>query len=256
MYYKMLAHPDIADADLSTLERCTVGGQTMPVTRLEAVASRFGCPFLELWGMTELAGPAASHSPWWPAPYGSVALSFPGTEMRVAAPSDGRRTALAGELGELLVRGPLVMRGYWRNPAATGKAIDAEGWLATGDIARRDADGYVSIIDRKSDMILTAGYNVYPAELEQVIAMHPGIGTVAVAGFPDDEKGEMAHAFIVLSLGTVADEAALLAHCRHHLAAYKVPRAFHFVADLPMTSTGKIRRRGLQVPVPTHPANV
>lgn len=238
MYYQMLAHPDLATADLTSLTRCTVGGQTMPVAKLDAVAERFGCPILELWGMTEVGGPATSHSPWWPARHGSIGLPFPGVEVRVAARE-------ADEAGELMVRGPLVMRGYWKDPAATAEALDGEGWLATGDVARLDGDGYLFILDRKKDMILTAGYNVYPAELEQAIAGHEAVAMVAVTGRPDEQKGEVAEAYIVLHRGAEPDEAAILAHCREHLAAYKIPRAVHFVEDLPRTGTGKIMRRAL-----------
>ncbi len=245
MYYQMLAHPGIAGADLASLRRCTVGGQTMPLAKIEAAAARFGCPMLELWGMTEVAGPATSHSPYWPPRYGSIGLPFPGVDVRAAHADDAQRDAASGEAGELMVRGPLVTRRYWNNPAATALAI-TQGWLATGDIGRIDEDGYIWIVDRKKDMILTAGYNVYPAEVETVIAMLPAVSMVAVVGEPDEEKGEIAHAFIVLHRGAALGEAEILAHCRHHLASYKVPRRLHLVDDLPKTSTGKIMRRALR----------
>ncbi|HEX7781269.1 MAG TPA: AMP-binding protein [Sphingobium sp.] len=248
MYYQMLAHPAINFTDFSSLTRCTVGGQSMPTAKLDEVSARFGCPLLELWGMTELAGPATSHSPYWPARYGSIGLPFPGTEVRLYDLEHPGRDAAPGAHGELAVRGPLVTRGYWNRPEATDEALDPEGWLATGDIATRDADGYLFIVDRKKDMILTAGYNVYPAELEQVLAAHADVGMVAVAGFPDDEKGELAHAFIVLRDGATVTAEMLIAHCRGHLAAYKVPRAIHFVDDLPRTGSGKIMRRALTPP--------
>ena len=246
MYYQMLAHPAINDADLSTLTRCTVGGQSMPTAKIDAVVKRFGCPLLELWGMTELAGPAVSHSPYWPARHGSIGLPFPGTEVRLADLEHADQDAPDGAAGELMVRGPLVTQGYWNRPEATRSAIDDKGWFATGDIARRDRDGYLFIVDRKKDMILTAGYNVYPAELEQVIASHADVSMVAVSGIPDEEKGELAHAFVVLRSGATLTQDELIAYCRKHLAAYKVPRAVHFVADLPRTSSGKIMRRALR----------
>ncbi|PWR21681.1 AMP-binding protein [Zavarzinia compransoris] len=246
MYYQMLAHPDIAAAALGSLTRCTVGGQTMPTAKIEAVVSRFGCPLLELWGMTEVAGPAVTHSPYWPPRLGSIGLPVPGVEARIADLADPARDAGPGQAGELVVRGPLVTQGYWNNPAATAETIDPAGWLATGDIARMDEDGYIFIVDRKKDLIITAGYNVYPAELEQVIAMHPAVAMVAVAGVPDADKGEIAQAFVVRHSGAALDEAELLLHCRHHLAAYKIPRRIAFVSDLPKTSTGKILRRSLR----------
>ena len=246
MYYQMLADPGIGAAKLSSLTRCTVGGQTMPTAKIDAVVERFGCPLLELWGMTEVAGPAVTHSPYWAPRPGSIGLPVPGLEARIADLADPTRDAAPGDSGELMVRGKPVMQGYWKNPQATAEVIDKDGWLATGDIARQESDGYLFIVDRKKDLIITAGYNIYPAELEQVIAMHPAVAMVAVAGIADDEKGELAHAFVVLHSGGRLDQAELLAHCRQHLAAYKVPRLITFVDDLPKSSTGKILRRALR----------
>lgn len=246
MYYQMLAHPDIVAADLRSLTRCTVGGQTMPTAKIEAVVARFGCPLLELWGMTEVAGPAITHSPYWSPRHGSIGLPVPGVEVRIADLEDSSQNAATGTAGELMVRGPLVMRGYWNNPEATAATIDADGWLASGDIASAEADGFLSIVDRKKDLIITAGYNIYPAELEQVIAMHPAVAMVAVAGVADEERGEIAKAFVVRHANASLEEAELLAHCRKHLASYKVPRLIAFTEDLPKNSTGKILRRALR----------
>lgn len=243
MYYQLLAHPDCEAADLSSLTRCTVGGQTMPTAKIEAVVERFGCPLLELWGMTEVGGPATTHSPYWAPRPGSIGMPFPGTEARIAQIDDPSSDAPIGVPGELMVRGAQVTAGYWNNAGVTAEAIDADGWLATGDIGRRDEDGYYYIVDRKKDLIITAGYNVYPAELEQVVAMHPAVAMVAVAAVNDAEKGELAYAFVVRHADASVDEAEIVAHCRQHLAAYKVPRRVLFVDDLPKTSTGKILRR-------------
>jgi long-chain acyl-CoA synthetase len=144
----------------------------------------------------------------------------------------------------LLVRGPVVMDGYHRNAVATAEVM-TDGWLRTGDIATRDDDGFYFIVDRAKDMILTAGYNIYPAELERVLAEHDAVSLVAVAGIPDSLKGETPCAWVVLKSGQQADEQALLMHCREKLAAYKVPRRIVFTNDLPRTSTGKILRRAL-----------
>ena len=254
MYYQLLARPEVRIAGLSSLRRCTVGGQTMPVASLQEVVDTFGCPVLELWGMTEVAGPALTHSPYWPPRLGSIGLPFPGTEARIVGLS-GEGPLPAGDIGELQVRGPLVMQGYWRDPAATAEAIDPDGWLSTGDIARRDDEGYVFIVDRRKDMILTAGYNVYPAELEQVIASHASVSMVAVGATPDREKGEIATAYVVKRSGATVTADELDAHCRAQLAAYKTPRRFVFVDDLPKTSTGKIMRRALRdaFPEPSTP---
>ena len=246
MYYQMLAHPDIATADFGHLTRCTVGGQTMPLAKIEAVVERFGCPLCELWGMTEVAGPAITHSPYWPPRPGSIGLPMPGFEVRIADLDDPAKSAPSGMPGELMVRGTMVTKGYWRNEKATAATIDQDGWLGSGDIAQMDDDGYIFVVDRKKDMIITAGYNIYPAELEQVIAMHQDVAMVAVAGIADEEKGELAQAFVVLHRGATLTEDGLLAHCRLHLASYKVPRRVFFVDDLPKTSTGKILRRSLR----------
>ena len=256
MYYQMLAHPSITATDFSTLTRCTVGGQTIPTAKIEEAVNRFGCPILELWGMTEVAGPAASHSPYWPAVHGSIGVPFPTMEARINDLDDPNGEAPPGVPGELSVRGSLVMNGYWRNPAATAAVLDEHGWLATGDVAERDLQGYLRIVDRRKDLIITAGYNIYPAELEQALALHPAIAMAAVAAVEDPEKGELAKAFIVLRPDAVCDEAELREHCRRHLASYKVPRLFAFVDDLPKTSTGKIMRRALRkAALPSAPAN-
>ncbi|MEQ8743674.1 AMP-binding protein [Parasphingorhabdus sp.] len=235
--YAYLLNEDLEAHDLSSLRLCTVGGQTMPVATMEAVERRFNCPLIELWGMTELAGLGTTH-PWMgPRKLGSIGTSLPFCEARVEGGDPGP--------GELLLRGPVVMEGYWANEEATRETIRADGWLRTGDIATRDEDGFIFIVDRAKDMILTAGFNVYPAELERVIAMHEGVSLVAVAGLPDPVKGEIAAAWIVLKPGKTITEAEISAHCRERLAAYKQPRRFHFVDDLPRTSTGKIMRRAL-----------
>ena len=246
MYMYMLALPDIEGFDLSGLSRCTVGGQTMPVAKMREVEQRFGCPLLELWGMTEVAGCGTTHPFYAGSRLGSIGIGLPGVECRIAAADDARRTVASAGVGELLVRGPIVMKGYYGNEAATREAIEPDGWLHTGDLARMDEEGYISIVDRKKDMILTAGYNVYPAEIERVIAAHPAVAMVAVGGIPDPLKGEIAKAYVVLKPGSSVSADEIVSHCRGDLAAYKVPRAVAFVADLPKTSTGKIMRRALK----------
>jgi long-chain acyl-CoA synthetase len=145
-----------------------------------------------------------------------------------------------------MVRGPLVMQGYYGNQAATRETIEPDGWLHTGDVAVADPAGYFRIVDRRKDMIITAGYNVYPAEIERVLAAHPAVAMVAVGPTSDEMKGELARAYVVLRPGATAGEAELIEYCRPQLAAYKLPRSVRFVADLPKTSTGKIMRRELR----------
>jgi long-chain acyl-CoA synthetase len=246
MYMYMLNAATLSRSSLGSLTRCTVGGQTMPVSKMEEVEARFGCPLLELWGMTEIAGVGTVHPFYGENRLGSIGIPLPFVECRIADVTDASKTMTDGEDGELMVRGPIVMQGYFGNERATRETIEVDGWLHSGDIARKDSDGYYFIVDRKKDMIITAGYNVYPAEIERVVAAHTAVALVAVGSKPDELKGEVAKAYVVLKTGAAADEASILAHCRKHLAAYKVPRAVQFVADVPKTSSGKIMRRELR----------
>ena len=245
MYMYLLKSPELEKHDLSSLTRCTVGGQTMPSAKMREVEERFGCPLIELWGMTEIAGLGTTHPVYCDNRHGSIGVPLPRVQCRIADVDDAHQTGISGEVGELLVRGPIVMDGYYGNPQATKAVLEPDGWLHTGDLARMDEDGYIYVVDRKKDMILTAGYNIYPAELERVIAAHPAVAMVAVGSRPDELKGETARAYIVRRDGAPLDEDEILSYCREHLAAYKVPRSVKFVSDLPKTSTGKVMRRML-----------
>jgi long-chain acyl-CoA synthetase len=245
MYAMMLSHADLDAASLTTITRSTVGGQTIALATIEAWQAKTGAPLLELWGMTELAGLGTTH--WHdqaPVP-GSIGVALPDVELRIADLEDVTRDAPTGEPGELMARGPLVMIEYFGNPEATAKAIEPDGWMHTGDVAYVDDGGHFFIVDRRKDMIITAGYNIYPAEIERVLAAHPSVALVAVGPVPDAVKGELARAYVVLRDGAEATESELIDFCRDHLAAYKLPRSVVFVAALPQTSTGKIMRREL-----------
>ena len=246
MYMFMLNHPELDSYDLSSLRCCTVGGQTMPKPKMEEVEQRFGCPLIELWGMTELGGLGTTFASNGPVKHGSIGVALPYIEARIADTEDASKTLPAGEVGELMIKGGIVMQGYYGNEQATRDTIEADGWLHTGDVASMDEDGCVFIVDRKKDMILTAGFNVYPAEIERVVAGHPAVALVAVGSIPDEDKGELAKAYIVPKTGTDPDSDDIIRYCREHLAAYKVPRAVQFVDDLPKTSTGKVMRRELK----------
>ncbi|MEU6587568.1 AMP-binding protein [Nocardia sp. NPDC046763] len=245
MFSMMLAHERIHQTDLSSLTRSTVGGQTMPIAKIEEWERRSGAPLLELWGMTELAGFGTTHSVFAPNIHGSIGVAFPGTDVRVADPEDLRRPLAPGEVGELMIRGPIVMLGYFGNETATKEAIEPDGWLHTGDVAYATDDGHFFVVDRRKDLIITGGYNVYPAEIERVVAAHPAVAMVAVGGIPDPVKGELARACVVLRPGRNVTEQEIIDYCRDHLAPYKLPRAVLFVDDLPKTSSGKIMRREL-----------
>lgn len=245
MYMYMLASPDLEDRELSSLTRCTVGGQTMPTAKMREVEERFGCPLIELWGMTELAGAGTTFPLYGERKLGSIGIAMPYCEARIADGQDAAKTMPRGEVGELMMRGPIVMQGYWGNAQATREAIEPDGWLHTGDLASMDDDGAIFIVDRKKDMINSSGFKVFPAEIERVVGAHPSVALVAVGGVPDALKGEIAKAYVVLKPGAVEDADGIIALCRRELAAYKVPRAIQFVRDLPTTSNGKIMRRRL-----------
>jgi long-chain acyl-CoA synthetase len=159
---------------------------------------------------------------------------------------DAKKELSPGERGELMFRGPQVMMGYYGNEEGTNETIEPDGWLHTGDIATMDDDGFFTIVDRKKDMILTAGFNVYPAEIERVLCMHPAVALAVVGSLPDEVKGELAKAYVLIKPGAAATREALIGFCREHMAAYKVPRAIQFVSKVPMTSSGKIMRRLLK----------
>lgn len=245
MYMFLLNSPALKNSDLSSLMRCYVGGQTMPVATMEAVEAAFKVPLIELWGMTEIAGLGSTHPLYGSNKHGSIGCALPYCELRIADVDDATKTMPRGEVGELMVRGPIVMMGYYNDAEKTREALEPDGWLHTGDLGTMDRDGCVSIVDRKKDMILTAGYNVYPAEIERVLAAHPAVALAAVGKLADPIKGEIAKAYIVLKTDMVSTEDEIIAFCRKTLAAYKCPRKVQFVSDVPKTSTGKIMRREL-----------
>ncbi len=242
-YYYLLAHPKFDSYDLSSLTRCTVGGQTLPAAKSIEFTERTGVPVLEMWGMTELSGGGTVNPALGTNKPGTIGLALPGNMARVVDMNDPDRELPVGEPGEFMFKGPIVMQGYYGNPEATAETIRPDGWMHTGDVVTVDEDGYFTIVDRKKDIILTAGYNIYPAELERVLCMHPSVALAAVCGVDDDAKGEIAKAYVMLKPGMEAGGRALVDHCRGHLAAYKVPRAVQFVDSVPITSSGKIMRR-------------
>lgn len=246
MYLMLMKHPGIGSADLSTLRLCTVGGQTIATEAMRSIEQRFGCPLIELWGMTEIAGLGTTHSYLAENRHGSIGVALPGCQTMIVSTDDPKRPMPPNEPGELMFRGPVVMIGYANNEQATRETIEPDGWLHTGDVAYQDQEGYVFIVDRKKDMIISGGYNIYPAELERVAMMLPEVAMVAIGRIGDEIKGELPKAYVVLKPGAKLDEQTFLAHMRKYLAPYKVPRAVKFVADLPKTSTGKILRRKLQ----------
>ncbi len=245
MYSMMLASPALNAAELGSLRVCTVGGQTIATSTIARWQERSGVPLLELWGMTEVAGLGTTHALYAPSVPGSIGVALPGISVRVADLEDTAADAPIGVPGELMVRGPIVMMGYYNNPSETAATIEPDGWLHTGDIAYVDATGHFFVVDRRKDLIITAGYNVYPAEIERVIAAHPDVAMVGVGPIVDETKGELACAYVVRREGSQIGAQELIAFTRDKLAAYKRPRRVVFVTSLPATSSGKIMRRKL-----------
>ncbi len=243
LFNALLNNADFAKLDFSTL-RMTLGGG-MAVQR--AVAERWkevtGVPLIEAYGLTETS-PAATMNPLDLTEYnGAIGLPIPSTDA-VLRDEEGRDVPL-GQPGELCIKGPQVMAGYWQRPDETAKVLDADGWLATGDIGVMDDRGFVRIVDRKKDMILVSGFNVYPNEVESVVVTHPGVLECAAIGVPDAKSGEAVKLFVVRKDPGLTAE-TLLAHCRTQLTGYKCPREVEFRADLPKSNVGKILRRELR----------
>jgi long-chain acyl-CoA synthetase len=246
MYAAMLAHPDRDSFDVSTLRLCVSGGGAMPLEVMRGFEEAFGCPILEGYGLSETSPVASFNHPHMERKPGSIGTPIEGVEMRVV---DGDRNLVPqGEVGEVAIRGHNIMKGYWRKPEATADAIDADGWFYTGDMARVDEDGYFYIVDRKKDMIIRGGYNVYPREIEEVIYEHSAVHEAAVIGIPHPELGEEVGAVIALNEGAEVTTEEIRAYVKGQVAAYKYPRRVWFVDELPKGPTGKILKREIEIP--------
>jgi len=219
------------------------GGAPLPGEVMRRFEARFGVPVLEGYGLSETSPVATFNRVDRPRKASSVGQPVWGVEISIAG-EDGTE-APSGAAGEILVRGHNVMKGYFGRPDATAEAIDQDGWFRTGDIGRCDADGYLYIVDRKKDMIIRGGFNVYPRELEEVLLTHPAVRMAAVVGVPDSKYGEEVKAFIVLTPGASVTEQQIISWCRMTMAAYKYPRMVEFTDGLPMTATGKVLKRAL-----------
>lgn len=244
LFNGMLNHPDFASIDFSPL-KITVGGG-MAVQR--AVAERWqqvtGCQLTEGYGMTE-SSPVITCNPVTPAMrLGTIGMPAPSTDVRIVDDAGHPINSSADNPGEIQARGPQVMKGYWQRPEATAETIK-DGWLCTGDMGFMHPDGFFQIVDRKKDMILVSGFNVYPNEIEDVLAMHPKVLESAALGIPDEKSGEVVKVFVVKKDPSLTEE-EIIAHCRVNLTGYKVPKAVEFRTELPKTNVGKILRRELR----------
>jgi long-chain acyl-CoA synthetase len=246
MYSAILNVPNRGDYDTSTLKVCASGGAALPVELMRGFEAEFGCKILEGYGLSETSPIASFNHPDRERKAGSIGTPIAGVEMKVV--DDDGESLATGEVGEILIRGHNVMKGYWRNPDATAAAVDADGWFRTGDMAVVDEDGYFFIVDRKKDMIIRGGYNVYPREIEEVLYEHPAVREAAVVGVPHPELGEEIGAAVALREGAEATAEELRDFVRERVAAYKYPRQVWFVDDLPKGPTGKILKREIELP--------
>ncbi|HXO24470.1 MAG TPA: long-chain fatty acid--CoA ligase [Streptosporangiaceae bacterium] len=246
MYAAMLHLPDADPAQAATLKLCASGGAAMPVEILRGFESRFGCVILEGYGLSETSPVASFNHPDEVRKAGSIGTPIEGVEMRLI--DDDWNTVPDDTIGEIAIRGHNVMKGYWNKPEATAEVMSADGWFRTGDMARVDADGYYFIVDRKKDLIIRGGYNVYPREIEEVLHEHPAVAEVAVIGIPDANLGEEVGAAVALKPGASATPDELRAFARDRVAAYKYPRQVWLVDALPKGPTGKILRREVHPP--------
>ncbi len=244
MYLALGRHVGGPPEPFATVRRCISGGAPMPVEVLKDFEERSGVPVLEGYGLSETSPVAAQNRVSRRRKAGSIGVPLDGVDFRLVDAAD-RVISEVDVPGEIQIRGPIIMKGYWRRPDETAASI-VDGWFRTGDIARRDADGDYFVVDRKKDLILRGGMNVYPREVEEVLYSHPAIAEVAVVGVPDQRLGEEVSAVAVLRHGTEATAEELLAFCQQRLARYKCPKRIRFVTELPRGPTGKVVRRLLQ----------
>jgi long-chain acyl-CoA synthetase len=246
MYHAML---NVADrsADTSSLRVCVTGGSAMPGEVMKQFEQAFDCIILEGYGLSETSPVASFNHPDRERKAGSIGTPIEGVEMKLV--DDDGADVEQGGVGEIVIRGHNVMRGYWGRADATAEVM-RDGWFATGDMATMDEDGYFFIVDRKKDMIIRGGYNVYPREIEEVLYEHPAVSEVAVVGVPDDALGEEVAAAVVLKSGAEASADDLRAYAKERVAAYKYPRQIWFSDGLPKGPTGKILKREIKAPEP------
>jgi long-chain acyl-CoA synthetase len=243
MFSYLLKEPEIHSGDFKALRLNVSSGASLPIEVLSEYEKRFDTVIQEVYGITESTGEAA-YNPIEKRKPGSIGIPHSGLELKIA--NEKGEIVKTSEVGEIVIRGKSIMKGYWKKEAATREVLSEDGWYRTGDLARMDEDGYLYIVGRSKEMIITSGFNIYPRELEEVLYQHPDIHEAAVIGIPDKIKGELACAFIVLHEGKKVEEEDLRFFCQERLANYKVPRMFRFVDSLPKTGTGKISKKMLR----------
>jgi long-chain acyl-CoA synthetase len=244
MYFALLHYPEADRYNISSLRYCVTGGAPMPVEVLHSFDRKYGVNVLEGYGLSETSPAASFNRLDRPRKPGSIGIALPGVELRLV---DETGKVIDEPLvpGEICIRGPCVMKGYYKRPEATVESI-TNGWFKSGDVAHRDADGFYFIVDRKKDMIIRGGFNVYPREIEEVLYAHPAVVEAAVIGVPHERHGEEIKAVLVAKPGATIDADEIVAYCKERLAAYKYPRLVEVRESLPKTATGKILKRALR----------
>lgn len=242
MFNFLYQYPDVDPKELSSLRLCISGGSAMPVAILKAFEQKFNVFISEGYGLSE-ASPVTCFNPLdRPRKAGSIGTSIIHVENKVV--DELGEEVPVGQVGELIVRGPNVMKGYYKLPEETAATLK-DGWLYTGDLAKMDEEGYFFIVDRKKELIIVGGFNVYPREVEEVLFNHPDIIEAATIGVPDPNQGEVVHCFVVTKNADLSED-DIIAYCAEHLAKYKVPKQIEFLSELPKNTTGKILRRSLK----------
>ncbi|MBC7264302.1 MAG: long-chain fatty acid--CoA ligase [Chloroflexi bacterium] len=242
MYVALNNHPETPKYNLRSIRACISGAAGLPVEVQTKFQELTGARLVEGYGLTE-ASPVTHANPiYGENRIGTIGLPWPDTDARIVDLETGQKDMPPGEIGELVVKGPQVMRGYWNMPEETANQL-RNGWLYTGDIAKMDADGYFSIVDRKKDMIIAGGFNIYPREVEEVLYEHPKVKEAVVAGIPDPYRGETVKAYILLKEGETATAEEIIEYCKGKMAKFKVPTLVEFRTELPKTMVGKILRR-------------
>ncbi len=244
IYIGLLNHPDVAKYDLSSIKACISGSAALPVEVQEKFEQVTGGKLVEGYGLTETSPVTHANLVWATERVkASIGLPWPDTDSCILGPDSSEPLAF-GEVGEIAVKGPQVMKGYWNRPEDTKQSF-RDGWFLTGDLGYMDEKGYFYVVDRKKDMIIASGFNIYPREIEEILYEHEAIQECVVAGIPDAYRGETVKAYIVLKEGSTVTEEQLDKYCREHLASFKVPRKYEFRNELPKTAVGKILRRTL-----------
>jgi long-chain acyl-CoA synthetase len=244
--FKAILDRGAQPADLASVRACISGGAPLPLEVKRAFERASGCVLVEGYGLTEASPVCFCNPVVGENRAGTIGLPLPGVEAEIRALDDAARALPPGERGELVVRGPNVMRGYWQRPAETQAVMTPDGWLRTGDIGVMDPDGYVTLVDRIKDLIITSGYNVYPRTVEEALYAHPDIAAATVLGMPDSYRGECVAAFVELRPGAALSEPALRAFLSDKLSPIEMPRLIEIRAELPRTAIGKLSRKELR----------